>query len=57
MEIDLSLLHSNTVEEINIDNTYNLDSSYYKDSDIKSLSDIECIPLQSNMMTISLKIV
>ena len=40
MEIDLSLLHSNTVEEINIDNTYNLDSSYYKDSDIKSLSDI-----------------
>ena len=41
MEIDLSLLHSNTVEEINIDNTYNLDSSYYKDSDIKSLSDIK----------------
>lgn len=41
MEIDLSLLHSNTVEEINIDNTYNLDSSCYKDSDIKSLSDIK----------------
>ena len=37
MEIDLSLLHSNTVEEIDISNTYKLDSNYYKDSDINDL--------------------
>lgn len=39
--IDLSLLHSNTVEEIKIDDIYKLDSSFYKDTDIKYLSDIK----------------
>ena len=41
MDIDLSLLHSNTVPEIKLDNTYKMDNSYYKDTDIKNLSDIK----------------
>ena len=40
MEIDLSLLHSNTVEDIDISGTYELDKSYYENTDIKNLSKI-----------------
>ena len=41
MEIDLSLLHSNTVEDIDISGTYELDKSYYENTDIKDLSKIK----------------
>ena len=34
MEIDLTLLHSNTVEEIDITNTYNIDKKYFENTDI-----------------------
>ena len=40
MEIDLSLLHSNTVEDVDISGTYELDKSYYENTDIKNLSKI-----------------
>ena len=40
MEIDLSLLHSNTVDDIDISGTYELDKSYYENTDIKNLSKI-----------------
>ena len=41
MEIDLSLLHSNTVSEIDISNNYDLDLEYYKNSTIIRLDNIE----------------
>lgn len=41
MEIDLSLLHSNTVSEVNIDGCYDIDESYYKDSDVIKLNNVE----------------
>ena len=41
MEIDLTLLHSNTVEEIDITNTYNIDKKYFENTDIISLNDVK----------------
>ena len=41
MDIDLSLLHSNTVKDIDISGIYNIDSSYIENSDIKELNNIE----------------
>ena len=43
MDIDLSLLHSNTVEDINISGEYQLDSSYYENSEIRKLDKIKVI--------------
>ena len=40
MEIDLSLLHSNTVESIDITGKYTITEEYYKNTEIKELSDI-----------------
>ena len=40
MEINLALLHSNNVEEIDITNSYTLDSMYYKNTDIIHLNPI-----------------
>ena len=40
MEIDLSLLHSNTVSEIDITNTYNIPKEYYENTDIIRLDNI-----------------
>ena len=40
MEINLALLHSNNVEEIDITNSYTLDSMYYKNNDIIHLNPI-----------------
>ncbi len=40
MEIDLSLLHSNTIPLLDITGVYNIDSSYYKDSDIVNLDNV-----------------
>lgn len=34
MDIDLSLLHSNTVNSIDISGSYSIDSSYYENSDV-----------------------
>lgn len=34
MDIDLSLLHSETLEEISIDGTYTLNEDYFKDSSV-----------------------
>lgn len=34
MNIDLSLLHSNTVSEIDVSGDYDIDASYYEDSDV-----------------------
>lgn len=41
MEIDLSLLHSRTVLEIDITNIYNIESKYFKNTDIKKLDNIK----------------
>ena len=41
--IDLSLLHSNTVEEIDISGNYQIDNSYYKNTEINELSNINVI--------------
>ncbi len=41
--IDLSLLHSNTVEEIDISGDYELTPEYYKDTDIKDLNNIKVV--------------
>lgn len=41
MNIDLSLLHSGTVPEIAITNTYSLTDDYFKDSGVISLNDIK----------------
>lgn len=43
MEIDLSLLHSNTVSEIDISGSYDVDKSYYEDSDVIKLNGVEVI--------------
>ena len=40
MELDLSLLHSNTVEEIVVKDSYELDKEYYQDSEVRDLSKI-----------------
>lgn len=40
MNIDLSLLHSNTVEEIQIDEILDFPSKYYENTDIKKLDNI-----------------
>lgn len=41
MDIDLGLLHSNTVNEIDISNTYNIDTNYFVNMDIVRLNDIK----------------
>ena len=41
MDIDLSLLHSNTINEIDISGEYNIDSDYYKDTDIVNLDKVK----------------
>ena len=43
MDIDLSLLQSQTVSEIDITNKYTLPSEYYKNTDILSLKDVEVV--------------
>ena len=43
MDIDLSLLHSNTVEVIDIDNSYELTKNYYENTDIRELSSINIV--------------
>ena len=40
MDIDLSLLHSNTINEIDISGVYNLDKNYYENCDITNLENI-----------------
>lgn len=40
MDIDLTLLHSNNVKEIDITNVYNIDSSYFENTDIIRLDNI-----------------
>ena len=42
MDIDLSLLHSGNVEEVDISDSYLLDSSYYENTDIVSFKSINC---------------
>jgi len=41
MDIDLSLLHSNTVAEVDISGNYKLDYSYYENTDILDLNDVK----------------
>ena len=41
MEIDLTLLHNNTVEEIDISNTYNIPKEYFENTDVISLDDVK----------------
>ena len=41
MEINLTSLHNNIVNEISIDNTYTLDKSYYENTDIIDLKEIK----------------
>lgn len=41
MDIDLSLLHSHTVEDIDITNTYNIPRDYFENSDILELNNIK----------------
>ena len=41
MDIDLSLLHSNTEKMIDITNTYSIPKEYYENTDIISLNDIK----------------
>lgn len=41
MDIDLSLLHSGTVSEIDITNTYTLPNDYYKNTGVLELKDIK----------------
>jgi len=41
MDIDLSLLQSNTVENIDITGNYNIDSKYYDGSDVLKLDNIK----------------
>lgn len=43
MDIDLSLLHSNTVEVIDINNSYELTKDYYENTDIRELSSINIV--------------
>ena len=41
MDIDLSLLHSNTINEIDISGEYNIDNNYYKNTDIVNLDKVK----------------
>ena len=41
MDIDLSLLQSNTVEKIDITGNYNIDSKYYAGSEVLRLDDVK----------------
>ncbi|MBR3146220.1 MAG: hypothetical protein IKF47_03040 [Bacilli bacterium] len=41
MNIDLSLLNSNAVSEIDISNTYSISKSYYENMDIVSIDDVK----------------
>ena len=41
VEMDLSLLHSNTVSEIDISGVYNIDSSYYENSEVVRLDGVQ----------------
>ena len=41
MNIDLSLLHTHNIEEIDISNTYDIPKEYYEDSDILELKNIK----------------
>ena len=41
MNIDLSLLNSNAVSEIDISNTYSIPKSYYENMDIVSIDDVK----------------
>ena len=43
MDIDLSLLHSNTIEVIDINNSYELTKDYYENTDIRELSSIDVV--------------
>ena len=43
MDIDLSLLHSNTKDEIDISNTYSIPKEYYENTDIIKLDNINVI--------------
>ena len=40
MDIDLSLLHSRTIDELNISGDYSIPKEYYKDSDIIGIDNI-----------------
>ena len=40
MEIDLSLLHSNTVDKIDISGNYTIPLEYFKDSSVVGLDDV-----------------
>ena len=40
MEIDLSLLHNNTVSSIDVSGHYNITSEYFDGTDIKKLDDV-----------------
>ena len=41
MDIDLTLLHSGTVPEIDITNTYTLEKEYYESTDVLELKEIK----------------
>ena len=41
MDIDLSLLQSRTIDELDISGNYLIPEEYYKDTDIKKINDIE----------------
>ncbi len=41
MDLDLTLLHSNTIEEIDLSKSYDIDKSYFENTDIISLNDIK----------------
>ena len=41
MDIDLTLLHSGTVKEIDITNTYTLEKEYYESTDVRELKEIK----------------
>ena len=43
MDIDLSLLHSNTTKTIDITNTYKIPKEYYERTDIISLDDVKVV--------------
>ena len=41
MNIDLSLLHCNSVDDIDISGVYDIDSSYYKDTDVIRINPVD----------------
>ena len=43
MNIDLTLLHSNTVDKIDITDTYNISKEYFENTDIIALNDIKVV--------------